>query len=203
MSNTKSHAERELEILVKTTPDAIIREFIPEIIALCEAFGKSGQSGGSAPYTAGAISQTVKKLCLHETIAPLTGKNDEWNSGVGQIEEKEVYQNNRLSSVFKDGKGGQAYYIDAVVFQGEEKYDSFTGSVGDVRSRQYIKVFPFTSKSFYIDVKKEYYKRKPDETKEYYEEDRTDGTKKYYKYVIKDPKQLEEVYAYYDKNANS
>jgi hypothetical protein len=53
MTNTQSHAKRELEILFKTTPDAIIREFETEILALCEKFGQSGQSGGSAPFTAG------------------------------------------------------------------------------------------------------------------------------------------------------
>ncbi len=204
MSNTKSHAERELDILIKTTPDAIIRHFVPEIIALCEAFGNSGQSGGSAPYTAGALSQAVKKLCLFETIAPLTGEDGEWNDTgetLNKGEKNEQYQNKRLSSVFKDGKDGQAYYIDAVVFSGEEEYDTFTGGVGEVNSRQYIKSFPFTPKRFYIDVVKEYYDGKPDETKDYYEEERH-GRKVYYKYVIKDSKQLEEVYAYYDKDAN-
>ena len=78
MTNTKSHAIRELEILEKTTPDAIISPFKNEIIALCHKFGESGQSGGSAPYTASAISQAVKKLMMQETIAPLTGSDDEW-----------------------------------------------------------------------------------------------------------------------------
>ena len=60
----ETDAEKELDILIKTTIDAIIRDFIPEILALCEKFGESGQSGGSAPYTAKAISQAVEKLCL-------------------------------------------------------------------------------------------------------------------------------------------
>ena len=68
MNNTLTHAQRELDILVKSCPDPenrpIIEGFIPEILALVEKFGKSGQSGGSAPYTATAISQAVKKLCL-------------------------------------------------------------------------------------------------------------------------------------------
>lgn len=201
MSKTKSHAERELDILIKATPDAIVRHFVPEIIALCEAFGNSGQSGGSAPYTATALSQVIKKLCLFETIAPLTGKDDEWSDTGESLDKGEPtghYQNNRYSAVFKDGQDGQAYYSSGIVFQGEEEYDTFTGNVGDVSSRQYIKSFPFNPKKFYIDVVKEYYDGKPDETKEYYEEDHTDG-KRYYKYVIKDPKQLEEVYEYYDK----
>lgn len=60
MTNIQKFAKRELDILEATTPDAIITPFAKEILALCEAFGKSGQSGGSAPYTASAISQAVK-----------------------------------------------------------------------------------------------------------------------------------------------
>jgi hypothetical protein len=60
MANLQSHAKRELEILAETTPGAVIIEFSNEIIALCEAFGKSGQSGGSAPFVSSAFSQAVK-----------------------------------------------------------------------------------------------------------------------------------------------
>lgn len=192
---TKTHAEKELEILLETTPDAIIRDFVPEIIAICEAFGKSGQSGGSAPYTASALSQAVKKLCLQQTIAPLTGGDDEWVCG-GMLGGE--CQNNRLSSVFK-GKNGKAHYLDAIVFKGEEEHDTFTGSlrfadIGRVWSRQYIKSFPFTPKTFYIDVVKDY------DCEKYPEEDVFNvGENNKYAYKIKDPKQLEEVYEYYDK----
>jgi DNA modification methylase len=41
MTNTQSHAQRELEILVKTTPDAIIKDFVPELLALCEKLLRS------------------------------------------------------------------------------------------------------------------------------------------------------------------
>ena len=61
MTNTQKFAKRELDILAATVPDAIVTPFAKEILALCEAFGKSGQSGGSAPYTASAISQAIKK----------------------------------------------------------------------------------------------------------------------------------------------
>ena len=77
MTNTQSHAQVEFDILSNTTPDAIALEFKDEILALCEKFGKSGQSGGSAPYTAAIISSVVKKLCTFQTIAPLTGEDDE------------------------------------------------------------------------------------------------------------------------------
>jgi len=78
MTNTQSFAKQELNILKETTPDAVITPFTKEILALCEAFGKSGQSGGSAPYTANALSQAIKKLCLQEPICDVTGHEREW-----------------------------------------------------------------------------------------------------------------------------
>lgn len=152
MTNTQSHAKKELDILFATTPDAIIREFEPEILALCEKFGQSGQSGGSAPVTAGALSDAIKKLCLQRTIAPLTGEDSEWGTVADGIN-----QNNRESAVFKN-EGGKPYYLDAIVWKGDTEgasgndWDTFTGSVEGIRSRQCIKSFPFKPKTFYIDV---------------------------------------------------
>ena len=76
---TQSHAERELDILEKNVPDAIINPFRKELIAICKKFGKSGQSGGSAPYVASALSQAVEHLCMQQTICPIMGTDDEWN----------------------------------------------------------------------------------------------------------------------------
>lgn len=93
MTDTWKHAARELGILMSNSPDDFIGDFIPEILALCEAFGKSGQSSFSSPFTAAVLVETVRKLCLHQPITPLTGADDEWNYGVEDIEQ--------LESVFK------------------------------------------------------------------------------------------------------
>jgi hypothetical protein len=76
-SNALKFAEIELDILSKTVEDPIVRDFIPEILALVDRFGKSGQSGGSAPTVATVIANTFKKLCLFEPITPITGIDDE------------------------------------------------------------------------------------------------------------------------------
>ena len=183
MSNTKSHAERELEILIKTTPDAIIRHFVPEIIALCAAFGNSGQSGGSAPYTASALSQAVKKLCLQQNITPLTGEDDEWND-IGDLD-KGTYQNNRLSSVFKEGKNGNAYYLGAITWK-TQKGSTWRGTAKtkdgkSITSRQYIKSFPFKPQEFVIDVIEK------------------EVSKDNWEFTIKEEKDLEKVFEVYDK----
>jgi len=196
MTNTQSHAKRELDILVKTTPDAIIRDFIPEILALCEAFGKSGQSGGAAPYTAGALSQAIKKLCLHQPICPITGIDEEWNdigASLNRSEPTDEYQNNRCSNIFKKGKNGRAYFLDAIVWQGEDDYDTFTGSINGISSRQYIKSFPFEPRTFYVNVVRDF-------NVEGLEEKNIIETRLgRYTYNIKDMSQLDEVFEYYDK----
>lgn len=159
MTNTQRYAQRELDILSKSATDPnnrpIIEPFIPEILALCEKFGKSGQSGGSAPYTATALAQAIKKLCLQEPICPITGIDDEWMD-CGRMGDTNAFQNTRCYSIFKDGKDGQAYFVDAIVWK-TEKGSTWTGTaiLGDrstIRSRQYIKSFPFKPKTFYIDV---------------------------------------------------
>lgn len=162
MTNTQRYAQRELDILSKSATDPenrpIIEPFRKEILALCEKFGKSGQSGGSAPYTATALSQAIKKLCLQEPICGITGINDEWidvsENGDGTI----VYQNRRCSTLFKDRGIDRAYYLDAIIFKDQEGY-TFSSNAGairkdgsKVRSSQFIKGYPFIPKTFYIDV---------------------------------------------------
>jgi len=189
MSNTKTHAERELKILENLTPDAIIVEFKNEIIALCEAFGKSGQSGGSAPYTAKAISMAVEKLMMQQTVAPLTGEDSEWND-VSGINGSTMFQNNRDSRVFKDGINGKAYFIEAIIWDGNIG-GRFHGWSGNISSNQYIKQFPFYPKTFYVDVIDYRWKDKEEKISD------TDGD--WWTHEIKDESQLKEVFEYYDK----
>jgi len=189
-SNTYYYAQRELDILVKSCPSdnrPIIEPFIPEILALCEKFGKSGQSGGSAPYTASAISQVVKKLMLQNPIMPMTGIDDEWVdvSGLGSKDEKEcVYQNRRCSALFKNSEG-RSWYLDAIVWK-DENGSTWGGMAvmpdgSKIYGRQYVKSFPFTPKTFYIDIISE--EVSPDD----------------WTFHVKDEKQLKRVFKYYDR----
>jgi hypothetical protein len=195
-TSTAKYAEKELNLLIsfcrKQNDSAIIEPFVKEIIELCEAFGKSGQSGCSAPYTAKAITQAIEKLLLFQPILPLTGLDEEWND-VTNYGDKPQYQNNRNSAVFKDVKDGRAYYVDAIVVR-TEKSGCWSGRFwlsredmesGDkslmVSSAHFIKSFPFEPKIFYIDV----------EEIEVAEDD--------WEFIIKDPKQLDEVFSYYER----
>ena len=203
MTNTQQFAIQELNILAATVPDAIVTPFAKEILALCEAFGNSGQSGGSAPYTASAISQAVKKLLLQEPICDVTGHENEWvdvsEMGDGSI----MYQNSRCSALFKDGIESKAHYLDAIVWKGVEDYDTFTGRVyiDDkdfelISSRQYVR-FPFKPKTFYIDVLRvPISKEEAEKRNMHFIEDR--NSECYYS-ILKDKKQLNAVFKYYDK----
>lgn len=115
-SNQYLHAKSELDILVKNNHDdeLIITPFIPQILALIEAFGESGQSGASAPFTAGNICNTLKRLFAFQPLSPLTGDDSEWNDA-SSLGNDPVFQNNRCSRIFK-GLNGVAYDIDGYVF---------------------------------------------------------------------------------------
>lgn len=181
----------------------LIADFVPEIEALVDKFGQSGQSGGSAPYTAGAIVSVIKKMLAHEPLGDgIECTDDEWNdiSDLSSDKEESFYQNNRLSSVFKDGKDGRPYYLDAIVFKPVGKDYSFTGnsvamsegSDDTIGSSQYIKSLPFQPKKFTIDVDEKEYKKMEDGT---LVEEEGGG---WWESWIADPKQLDEVWEYYD-----
>ena len=119
----------------------------------------------------------------------------------------DVYQNKRCSALFKNGKNAKAHYLDAIVWKGEEEWDKFTGSVYTygtkgggyelITSRQHVKEFPFKPKTFYIDVVQiPISKEKAEQRNLHYIED---SFGECYYTIVKDPKQLEKVFEYYDK----
>lgn len=178
MTNTYMFAQQELDILATTVPNAIVTPFAKEILALCEAFGNSGQSGGSAPYTASAISQAVKKLLLQKPICDVTGHENEWVDVSEACGGNVTYQNSRCSALFKDG-----------VESDDKNFEL-------IRSGQFVR-FPFKPKTFYIDVVRVPISKEEAEKRElHYIED---GFNECYYTILKDPKQLDEVFEYYDR----
>jgi hypothetical protein len=202
MTNTQKFAKQELDILAATVPDAIVTPFAKEILALCEAFGNSGQSGGSAPYTASAISQAVKHLMLQEPICDITGHESEWCDVSESCGGSIMYQNRRCSALFKDGVETKAHYLNSVVWKGVEDWDTFTGSVYVdnvgfelIGSSHFVK-FPFKPKTFYIDVVRVPITKEEAESRNiHYIEDNNEC----YYTILKAPKQLDKVFKYYNK----
>lgn len=142
MSNLIKHAKKELGLIYDKGDLKLPynRAAYDAVMELIKVFSKQGHSGFSAPYTI----NTFKKLAMFETLSPLTGEDDEWNN-VSDKGGEEQYQNKRNSAVFKDKKG--AYYIDAVVWVSKDGA-SFTNR----DSKLYISSFPFTPKTFYVNM---------------------------------------------------
>lgn len=182
------HAKTELEIAGLFDKEGDFYEGMTgkAVMELIEIFSKQGHSGMSAPL----VADIFKKLANYEPLRPITGKDDEWNdvSNLG----KTLYQNKRCSGLFKAGKDEQAYYIDAIVkrdqngtcwsgmaWLSEEDYKSGDRSKM-VGKKGYVKSFPFTPKTFYIDVKD------------------VEVAKDDWESFVVDPSQLDEVSNYYD-----
>lgn len=203
-----SKAEYELDRLLRRSEEKgenpIIKEFVPEVMSLVKKFADSGQSGGSAPFTTSVILQVIEKLLKQQPLGGVENTDDEWNS-LSQFGDDESYQNNRLSSVFKQGKDGQPYYLDAIVFKNPEKDYTFTsgsvdladlagdGNGGKIGSAHYIKSFPFEPKTFIIEVDEKEYRKLKDGT--LVEEDGGGWWESW----VKDPSQLDQVWEYYDR----
>jgi len=138
MSNIKDYAISELtRIGMYGSDDEINNAMCKHILKMVDVFDEEGHSGFSAEY---AVS-ILQKLLRFEPLSPLTGEDNEWNE-VGP----DVYQNKRLSRVFKEGKDGQAYDIRGKVFV-EPNGASYTSR----DSRVYIE-FPYVPKTEYVNV---------------------------------------------------
>lgn len=150
MSNYVEHAKLEFEQigyipLDQEQEDGPSKWVQENVIELLEVLSKQGHSGCS-------IHRCVEyftKLALFKPLSPIQCSDNEWC----EVSDN-VFQNKRLSSVFKEKKG-LPYYLHAIVWKDQHGY-TFTGSVidsngNDIASRQFIKV-PFTPKTFYIDV---------------------------------------------------
>lgn len=110
------YAEKELELSFGSK-DKWSKSMTKDVLELLEVFSKQGHSGMSAPVAVGLFA----KLALFKPLVPLTGDPDEWDEvGLDPEGEETTFQNRRLSSVFKVGKDGRAYNIDAIVFEDPE-----------------------------------------------------------------------------------
>ena len=130
MGNLVEHAKKEFEILGwNDLPEDDMQTWVVEnLLELLKIFSEQGHSGSSAPY----VLNLFNILARFGTIAPLTGKDDEW---VEVMDGK--FQNKRCSEVFKDGKNGKAYWAFGRVFK--DGKITFVGK----GSRVGIKKFPW------------------------------------------------------------
>lgn len=179
----------DLLIEMRSDPNSMSADFIKETNELCSKIKELGLEKKSEN-----IISKIRDLCLFKPLAPLTGFDEEWGE-VSFFEEsgKTWFQNKRLSALFKEGNDGKPYYIDALIKR-DEKGVCWSGmawlSEEDYRSgdrskmigkRGYVKSFPFTPKTFYMDVRD------------------VEVTKDDWESFVVDPSQLEGFLEYYDK----
>ena len=184
------HAKTELEIAGLFDKEGDFYEGMTgnAVMELIEIFSKQGHSGMSAPI----VADIFKKLANYEPLGPITGKDEEWNDVSNLIDGRTLFQNKRCSALFKEGKDEQPYYIDAIIKR-DQRGVTWSGRAwlneedwlnGDrskmIDKRGYIKSFPFTPKTFYIDVKD------------------VEVAKDDWESFVVDPSQLDEIREYYD-----
>ena len=181
MSNLKQHAEIELKASGFLSKESDYNGMIGEaVLELIELFAKQGHSGLSASIT----SNLFNKLSRYEPLGPLTGDDEEW----GEASSNESWQNKRCSAVFKD-KDGRCTYVDDVIKRTQSGttwhgplYLTREDAINSVNLIDFeIKGFPFTPKTFYIDVIEE------------------EIAKDDWIMWVKDPSQLDEVREYYNQ----
>ena len=101
------HAKKEIELIGMFDKDSDYNGMIGEsVMELIKVFSEQGHSGHSAAI----VSNIFNKLSRFKPLLPLTGKDEEWC----EVTEG-TYQNIRNSAVFKEGKDGRPYFIDAYV----------------------------------------------------------------------------------------
>lgn len=125
---------------------------------------------GHSGFSAPRVASLFKQLADYKPLKSIICDDNEW----GEVSDG-LFQNKRCHAVFKEGKNEKPYYLDAIVWRDKEG-STWTGTAKDkngneIRSRQFIKL-PFRPKTFYVDV---------------------------IDHIIKDEKQLVEVFKYYER----
>lgn len=108
------HVARELDILLTNPEDSVITGGQADaIVDLAIEF--TGHSGGSAPFSIGALAWAVQTALSYEPLSPLTGQAQEWMViDEDMMGRPGVEQNVRCGRVFREN--GQVYAIDSVVW---------------------------------------------------------------------------------------
>jgi hypothetical protein len=186
MSNLVDYARMELEAAGWLKDEGMYGDLLGKaVMELVEKFSEQGHSGNSAP----AVIKLFSKVAMYEPLGPITGEDFEWQDAyLGPV----TQQNKRCFALFKD-KDGKVTYSDAILKRDQrgiswrgrawltrEDYESGDRSKM-ISSSQEIFGFPFTPKTFTIDVIDE--EVAPDDWEPF----------------VKDPSQLEEVWKYYKK----
>ena len=154
------HAQLELELsgYFKEDSDFYGGMTGKAVMELIEVFANQGHSGMSA----GIVASLFSKLANYEPLQPVTGRDEEWAEAFNDSNGHPVYQNKRCSAMFKHA-GGRVTYNDSIVkrcLNGTTwtgpLYLTREDAINNVNKIEVeVRGFPFTPKTFYIDVLEE------------------------------------------------
>jgi hypothetical protein len=153
-----SYASNELKILCdkynNDGDEAIIKEFVPEILVLLEKFYRSDQSGSSVPIVAKHLSEVIYKLCLQEPITEILDVPEQWFCYSDTT--NKMYQHRRCGGLFRDTDGGIPYYLDSIIWHDVTTGNTWVGGsdICGVDGILSVHTFPFIPKSFTIDLER-------------------------------------------------
>lgn len=128
--------------------------------------------------------EILTKLLKFYPLSELTFEDNEWNLVGGSTEKDAVYQNKRLSGIFKDGKNGKPHYIDAVrcKTQNDSCFNCGLVTVKDTNKQYYLRKcqpkFKDNFPTITIDV--EEVEIEPDDWEMYTTEDEIDKIREFY-----------------------
>ena len=128
------HARKELELIGASSEKGDFYGGMTgkATLELIELFASQRHSGMSASI----VRDLFSKLANFDPLSPLTFSDDEWGSTGA-----ESFQNTRNSAVFKDGKDGRPYYIDAYKMTGEGVGGCWSGSLALEGGRRITKCY--------------------------------------------------------------
>jgi len=110
-SNMTDHVNREWQYAFEPGKDKmqdLMGECVRDMVML---FAMQGHSGFSASCAIACIEKALRQ----EPLSPLSGVDGEWTEYADGL-----FQNKRLSRVFKDGKDGQAYELDGYAWRDKD-----------------------------------------------------------------------------------
>ncbi len=138
------HAKREFEF-IKLDKSGYNKWMIQNITDLLKMLSIQRHS-----QTLYDTLDSLKKLATFQPLTPLTFEEDEWLDVSEACGEESMYQNIRMSNIFKHGIDGKPYSLDAILWIDDDGV-GFNGTINGYSSCQYVKI-PFIPKTFRIDV---------------------------------------------------
>lgn len=128
--------------------------------------------------------EILTKLLKFYPLSALTFEDNEWNLVGGSTENDAIYQNKRLSGMFKDGKNGKPHYIDAVrcKTQNDSCLNCGLVIVKDTNKKYYLRRCQPKFKNNFptITINVEEVQVEPDDWKMYTTEDEIDKIREFY-----------------------